>query len=186
MARGSGSMACGPRRTACATVQRCERRRAPASRVPRWRAPFDEGPRAMTQLDVRPHERMPARPSSRTRGPGRTSANAGRRHTPRRPRRARQDTNRPRGDHSSRTSRTLQVKMRGLSSVAGGGSSVGILTATRKATLVVRSAFACHAQLDARVGIEGRVGVGVQRFARPDRQGDCYKAAHSYDRRDPS
>jgi hypothetical protein len=52
---------------------------------------------------------------------------------------------------------------------------VGILTATRKATLAVRSAFACHAQLDAREGVEGRLGAGVQRFACRDGEGDRYK-----------
>ena len=68
------------------------------------------------------------------------------------------------------------MKMRGLSSVAGGGSSVGILTATRKATLAVRSAFACHTQPDAREGVVDRLGAGVQRFACRGGEGDRYKA----------
>lgn len=52
---------------------------------------------------------------------------------------------------------------------------MGILTATRKATLAVSSAFACHAQLDAREGVEARLGTGVQRFACCGREGDRYK-----------
>jgi hypothetical protein len=67
------------------------------------------------------------------------------------------------------------VKMRGLSWVAGGGSSVGILTATKKATLAVSSAFACHAQLDAREGVQARLGAEVQRIACCGREGDRYK-----------
>ena len=67
------------------------------------------------------------------------------------------------------------MKMRALSSVAGGASSVGILTATRKATLAVRSAFACHAQLDAHEGVEGWLGTGVQGLARQGRGRDRYK-----------
>jgi hypothetical protein len=67
------------------------------------------------------------------------------------------------------------VKMRGLSLMPGGGSSVGILTATRKATLAVRSAFACHAQLDAREGEGGPLEAKVQRFACRGGEGDRYK-----------
>jgi hypothetical protein len=184
MGRGPESMARAQKQTACATVQR--RGRAPGAGVPRARTPSywtpcrgtpcDETPRGRAPLGRTPFRRRmsvarpcaawrPAGSSSRTRAPARTPVNAGRRRTRRRPRRARRDTNRLRGDHPSGTSRILQVKMRGLSLMPGGGSSVGILTATRKATLAERSAFACHAQLDAREREGGRFEARVQRFA---------------------
>ena len=59
--------------------------------------------------------------------------------------------------------------------MAGDGSSVGILTATKKATLPESSAFACHAQLEAREDVEAGSRTGVQRFACCGREGDRYK-----------
>ena len=138
--------------------------RVSSAEMPRWWRPAR--PRAGPR---------PGRPSSLIPGPARTPASAGHRRTRRTPRRARRGTNGLRGNDPSRTSRTLQVKMRGLSPVAGGGSSVGILTATKKATLAGSSAFACHAQLDAREGLEARLGAGVQRSACRGREGDRYK-----------
>jgi hypothetical protein len=138
----------------------------PCDGTPRGRAPLGRTPFRRRMSVARPCAAWrPAGPWSRTRARARTPVNAGRRRTRRRPRRARRDTIRLRGDHPSGTSRTLQVKMRGLSLVPGAGSSVGILTATRKATLAERSAFACHAQLDAREGEGGRLTREVQRFA---------------------
>lgn len=185
MGCGPESMAYASKQTARATVRRRERERlqwVPGVKGRGGCAPFDWTPcpetksAARTRAAWRPQAASrSARPSARTRAPARTPANAGRRRTRRRSRRAGQSTIRLRGVYPSGTSRILQVKIRGLSPVPGRASSVGILTATRKATLVVRSAFACHAQTDAREGEGGRLGAAVQRFACPAREGDRYK-----------